>query len=302
MLIDNDRQIIVAADDAWERHRRIVDLRNQVEQTFLQLGEELYWFEDEKQYRDLDYDTFEQYLGDPEVSISRTVAFRLKGVYQTFVLKLEVPVQGLLEAGHSKLDIVRPHVTPWIVNELVADAAALSCSDCFTKYSHRTSDRDDYSSDDWHTPAQYIEAAREVMGDIDLDPATCDTAQEVVQAGAFFTKEMEGLDRQWHGRVWLNPPYSMPSIAYFVAKVLDEYDQGHITEAIVLVNNSSDTKWFHRLLDRHPACFTTGRVQFWHPDYKTFATRQGQTFFYLGQKRDRFKDVFSQFGIVVGRL
>ena len=34
----------------------------------------------------------------------------------------------------------------------------------------------------WHTPAEYIEAAREVMGSIDLDPASCHIAQQAVKA------------------------------------------------------------------------------------------------------------------------
>ncbi len=269
-LIDNRTSEIVTADDAWERHRRIVSLRNQSEATFLQLGEELYWFEDKKQFREMDYETFEAYLADPEVDISRSLAFQLKAIYRHFLLQIKVQTSGLLEAGHSKLQMLIPYTDAGNAQEWIEKAASLSCSDlalemreAFPDYRGRVSDRDDYAGDNWHTPAQYIAAAREVMGEIDLDPATCDTAQAVVQAISTFTKEEDGLIHPWHGRVWLNPPYSMPSIAYFVAKAIDEYDAGNVTEAILLVNNSSDTKWFHRLLDRCPACFTAGRVQFW---------------------------------------
>lgn len=61
-------------------------------------------------------------------------------------------------------------------------------------------------NNDWFTPPQYLDAAREVMGGIDLDPATHLTAQKVVQASTFYTKEDDGLSKEWHGRVWLNPP------------------------------------------------------------------------------------------------
>jgi len=128
-LIDNRTGEIVAADDAWARHRRIVDLRNRAEQTFLDLGEELYWFEAEKQYKAMGYETFEAYLADPEVDIARLTAFRLKGVYEKYRLDLEVSPVKLLPAGYSKLYAVKPYVTPENVGEWVDKAASLSRSD-----------------------------------------------------------------------------------------------------------------------------------------------------------------------------
>jgi phage N-6-adenine-methyltransferase len=163
------------------------------------------------------------------------------------------------------------------------------------------SDKPTYDGDEWHTPIEYVNAAREVMGEIELDPATCETAQAEIEAKHYLTKQDDALSHPWFGRVWMNPPYSMPKIERFIDKLITEFDQGNVTEAIVLVNNSSDTKWFHRLLSRFPACFTKGRVQFWHPSHHSFATRQGQAFFYLGPdwKGEIFSDVFTQFGIVV---
>jgi len=163
------------------------------------------------------------------------------------------------------------------------------------------SDKSTYDGDEWHTPIEYVEAAREVMGGIDLDPATCETAQAEIQASHYLTKRDDALQHPWLGRIWMNPPYSYPKIEQFVDKLIAEYEQENVIEAIVLVNNSSDTGWFHKLLSRFPACFTKGRIQFWHPQHPGFGTRQGQVFFYLGSgwKNDLFSDVFSQFGIMV---
>lgn len=156
-----------------------------------------------------------------------------------------------------------------------------------------------YDSDEWYTPAEYIEAARAVMGDIDLDPATCAAAQDVIQAGAFFTKEDDGLTQPWHGRVWLNPPYSASLVQGFVDKLCAEYNAGRLTEAVVLVNNATDTAWFHSLLARFPACVLRRRVPFWRPGFSGGGARQGQVIFYLGPNADRFRGVFSSFGVVV---
>lgn len=152
---------------------------------------------------------------------------------------------------------------------------------------------------DWYTPAEYIEAARAVLGTIDLDPASSNEAQEVVQASTYFTKEIDGLTQVWFGNVWMNPPYNMPLIEQFVDKVLAEYEAGNVNAAIVLTNNATDTRWFHTLLE-HPLCLTKGRIRFWAGN-GSLATRQGQAFFYLGDKPDLFAAVFSEFGQVMRR-
>src|SRR5271169_5859416 len=69
---------------------------------------------------------------------------------------------------------------------------------------------------------------REVMGWIDLDPASSDHAQKTVQAKKFFTTADDGLKQEWHGRVFLNPPYAQPLIGCFTDKLLLEFAKGHL--------------------------------------------------------------------------
>ena len=49
-------------------------------------------------------------------------------------------------------------------------------------------------------------AARQVLGSIDLDPASCATANLVVKARTFYKKDDDGLVHPWKGNVFLNPP------------------------------------------------------------------------------------------------
>jgi len=152
---------------------------------------------------------------------------------------------------------------------------------------------------EWFTPAEYIELARGVLGEIDLDPATHDEAQKTIKAARYFTKADDGLKREWHGRVWLNPPYAQPLIADFVSKMCAERRAGRVTAAIMLTHNYTDTAWFHDAASvADVICFTRGRVKFYEPDGATAAPTQGQAFFYFGSEIEVFAAAFRAIGFV----
>lgn len=154
-------------------------------------------------------------------------------------------------------------------------------------------------NNDWHTPLEYIQAAREVLGVIDLDPASSLSAQAAIKAQAFFTPKDDGLSKAWQEKVWLNPPYSQPFIVQFIEKLIREYLNGHVTEAILLTHNHTDTAWFHAA-EKEAAliCFTRGRIQFIQADGTIAQPTQGQAFFYFGNRAERFQEVFSGLGFV----
>ena len=144
---------------------------------------------------------------------------------------------------------------------------------------------------EWYTPAEYIEAARDVMGTIDLDPASCETAQANVKAKRFYTVDDDGLTK-----VWLNPPYEGKLIGQFAEKLCDAFAAGDVTEAVVLVNNATETRWFQAILEQASAvCFPKGRVKFWHPR-KEAVPLQGQAILYLGSDKETFVARLSRFG------
>jgi phage N-6-adenine-methyltransferase len=155
-------------------------------------------------------------------------------------------------------------------------------------------------NNEWFTPQKYVELARDVLGGIDLDPASHAMAQETVRAERFFTEKDDGLQQEWFGRVWLNPPYSQPDIGYFVDKLASEFLSGNVREGILLTNNCTDAKWFHAAFDvARRICFTRGRIKFTSlGGGEAAAPVQGQAFFYFGENVEQFERVFSSIGAI----
>src|SRR2546427_12378186 len=104
------------------------------------------------------------------------------------------------------------------------------------------------SSNEWYTPSKYIEAAREVMGSIDLDPASCELANRSVKASRYYTKEDNGLMHPWWGNVWLNPPFgktnNRSNQALFTRKLIREYRGTQIASAILLITPKNTCSYF----------------------------------------------------------
>lgn len=152
---------------------------------------------------------------------------------------------------------------------------------------------------EWYTPAQYVDMAREVMGGIDLDPASSETANEVIDAAEFYSETDDGLKHEWTGRVWMNPPFSQPVIGEFCSKLAKSFTEGAVTEACVLVNNATETTWFQQLASVASAVhFPRGRIHFWSPCKTSSSPLQGQAVLYLGKDPERFAHVFRALGEV----
>jgi hypothetical protein len=156
-------------------------------------------------------------------------------------------------------------------------------------------------SNEWYTPSKYIEAARQVMGSIDLVPASCELANRTVKAARYYTKEDNGLALPWYGNVWLNPPYTQvggkSSIKPWIRKAIES----EANQIILLVPNDASARWFEWLWS-YIICLPPYRINFDIPGKKSKHPTFGTCFTYLGPHESRFIDIFSQFGTIAKRV
>lgn len=165
------------------------------------------------------------------------------------------------------------------------------------------------STNEWYTPAKYTEAARAVMGGIDLDPASCELANKTVQANRIYAKADNGLEKLWYGRIWLNPPFGRIQTpgekinqGIWIHKLVSEYQAGRTHQAVLLTTCRPDTSWFHVLWD-FPICFADHKVGFYLPEegriLQEHSHAHGTLFVYMGPHEDTFLQIFSRFGRIV---
>jgi hypothetical protein len=139
----------------------------------------------------------------------------------------------------------------------------------------------EHSSDsvEHYTPPAIVEAARLTMGGIDLDPASCAEANEVVKAPWFFSRE--GLDREWRSRVkpndgprrvFLNPPGGKvgkrSSAVVWWEKLINEWLDGNVSQAVYVCFNLevlNTTQASPSPCLDFPICYFRSRPRFWPP-------------------------------------
>jgi phage N-6-adenine-methyltransferase len=152
-------------------------------------------------------------------------------------------------------------------------------------------------NDEWYTPSEWVEMARKVMGGIDLDPASNEEANKIIKATKFFTKEDCGLEKDWFGKVWINPPYSRELMPKFATKIIEQRD--NCEEIIILSHNNTETNWFQGLAGvSNCICFPSSRISFYNKSKKASPV-QGQAFFYIGESSEKFTQVFKERGLVL---
>jgi ParB family chromosome partitioning protein len=285
---------------------RLIKLEDTIERglaTFVDVGTALMEIRDGRLYRER-WGTFEDYCRE-RWGIARRTAYQLMDAAEVVEnVRNCAQIAPANEAQARPLTSLPADLQPIVWQQAVETApdgklTAAHVEAVAAPYKNGGTPHVSFNSgnNEWYTPREYTDAARAVMGEIDLDPASSDIANALVDAGEYYTIEDDGLRQPWYGRVWMNPPYASEFVGKFIGKLVEHYSNGDVEQAIVLVNNATETGWFRNLVGVASAVvFPESRVKFWQPSGEIGAPLQGQAVVYLGDNARLFLNSFRQFG------
>ena len=148
---------------------------------------------------------------------------------------------------------------------------------------------------EWYTPQHIVNAVIGMWVQIDLDPCSNSSDRDTanVPAADYWTKDDDGLAQEWHGRVYMNPPYG-DEIAAWVERMVRAYENSEIAEAIALLPARTDTAWYQTLAD-YRMCFIRGRLKFSNSEN---SAPFPSVVVYLGTDVANFYDFFGKLGFI----
>lgn len=116
--------------EAFDLNQKIIELKKEIEGNFIKLGAYLKEIRDKNLYKILSYETFEEYLGQPELSMNRSTVYSIIGVYEDFMCnQSDIKIEEIKEIGYSKLSRIRQFKSDPNFEEWIAKAKTLSLSD-----------------------------------------------------------------------------------------------------------------------------------------------------------------------------
>ena len=123
-------------DEAFALERRIKAAWTATNVAGWALAEALYDFHERGAWRLVGYDTLEDFLGQPELGISRSAFFRAVQLWRDLVIVREIPAETLAPIELTKVAEVAPAIRKGevVAEDALDDAAGLSRSDLRIKY------------------------------------------------------------------------------------------------------------------------------------------------------------------------
>lgn len=145
---------------------------------------------------------------------------------------------------------------------------------------------------EYYTPSFIVEAARRVMGSIDLDPASSEQANRSVKAKVYFDIKDDGLSKPWFGNVWMNHPFGRKENPLWINKAMETDEE----QLMCITYACTSERWF-RPLTTGLQCYLCPRTDYYLPDgSKKKGVTKGSVVTYYGINIKGFIEEFSKYG------
>lgn len=172
-------------------------------------------------------------------------------------------------------------------------------------------------SAEWYTPGYVTDAAKAVLGQIDLDPFSSEKANDTVGALWYYDQEADGLSSSWQHpyrpyvpmTLFINPPggkhkgVSMPRLAW--NKLQMALFEGTVKHAIWIAYSIEQLQQLQKPVEtsigKYPMCIIDHRLRFIQDGKPMSSPTHGNAAVYIPGTLDEsvnFEYIFSQFGQV----
>lgn len=230
--------------------------------TFVEVGEALLRIRDERLYRE-SYGTFEDYCRD-RWGFSRERGRQLIQAAQ--VVEAVPTIVGIPSPATESVarELVPLKEDPDVLSEAWAEAveqhgptptAAQVKEVVDTKRPDKMAVHYSSATDEWATPQALYDQLHEEFC-FDLDVCALDTSAKCER---YYTPETDGLNQEWRGTCWMNPPYG-DVISTWVKKAHDSALDG--ATVVCLLPARVDTGWWWDYCRHGEIRFLKGRLKF----------------------------------------
>lgn len=107
----------------------------------------------------------------------------------------------------------------------------------------------------WATPQEFFDKYNSIYN---FQVDVC-ASPENAKCEQYFTEEDDGLEQEWEGSCWMNPPYGR-TIKSWMKKAYESSLKG--ATVVCLVPSRTDTVWWHDYAVKGDIEFIKGRLKF----------------------------------------
>jgi len=288
------------------RFRELEDIISEGLETFIEVGKALAEIKDKGFYRE-DFKSFESYCTSIW-DFSRSYGDRLIRSAEIFSdLEKVVPIGTILPGKENhirplaKLETPTQRAEVWqeVVNTAPDGVVTAKHVEAVVekRVAHTRKIMSSSESDEYYTPSNILDAIYGCLKVIDLDPCSNSAINPNVIANQHYTLIDDGLTKTWIAKtLFMNPPHS--NVKAWVEKLIKEFTEGNIQEAIALLKSDTSTQWFQLIRD-YPICLINHRLVFVGSDN---SAPFPSLLVYLGNNSADFYHTFKDFGDIWQRI